>query len=260
MNCRNVRREIEETDAGEFLSVAAREHLASCTSCETLSREQISLQAIVSSLGTVEAPGDFDFRLRARLAGEKTGNGRYYALGSFSFGLRAAALATVLLLLGSAFVFVTFRTRPNGPDSAGGQQLAVIPGISVTAGANGEIKPVVEPSATDVADVGPKATEPQGVKRRANGNSGNNGNSAVATARNNRNATLDSGFEQAPVLRPYDADEAFQIDASTQALRVSVNNSRGAARTISLPTVSFGSQKALSQSATPLMASARGVW
>lgn len=52
----------------------------------------------------------------------------------------------------------------------------------------------------------------------------------------------------------------FPINASYQSLKVSVDEGRGSARTISLPTVSFGSQRTLSQNATPLMASARGVW
>lgn len=251
MNCRNVRREIEETDAGERLSLAAREHVATCTACETLSREQASLQTIISSLGTVEAPGDFDFRLRARLAGERRGNNGNYALGSFSFGLRAAAMATVLLLLGSAFVFVTFRTRPNGPV----ETVAVNPGTPATVqlNAGGEVKAVA---------LQPVLVEPiqhQTVKRRSSGNA------AVATARNNRSESRDSSLNVAPVLLPYDPNEtypteAFQINASNQKLRVSVDDGRGASRTISLPTVSFGSQKALSQSGSPLMASARGVW
>lgn len=250
MNCRNVRREIEETDAGERLSPAAREHVATCAACETLSREQASLHALVSGLGTVEAPGDFDFRLRARLAGEKTGNGRYYALSSFSFGLRAGAMATVLLLLGAAFVFVTFRTQPNGP---GGMETVAVnsdkaPAIMLNAA--GEVKAVAPQPV--VIDAGMKPADV--VKRRSTGNT------LLATARNNRSATFEEGQSAATILRPDDPDDAFQINASNQSLRVSVDDARGASRTISLPTVSFGSQKALSQSATPLMASARGVW
>ena len=252
MNCRNVRREIEETDAGELLSVAAREHVAICTACETLSREQTSLQTIISSLGTVEAPGDFDFRLRARLAGERRGNNGNYALGSFSFGLRAAAMATVLLLLGSAFVFVTFRTRPNGPETVAvnPDKAAPVPLI-----ADGEVKPVVKQPG--VVDEVIRPVQIQPVKRSGHG--------AVATARPDRSAILEQASTSAPVVRFNDSDEiypttAFPIDASSQPLRVSVKNDRGASRTISLPTVSFGSQKALSQSGSPLMASARGVW
>ena len=71
MNCRNVRHEIEEAAVGDLLSSDVNDHLSNCVACKTFFREQTSLQELVASLGTVEAPGDFDFRLRARLAGEK---------------------------------------------------------------------------------------------------------------------------------------------------------------------------------------------
>ena len=119
MNCQNVRREIDEAAPGEALSVAVSAHLETCVACETLSREQSKLQAIISSLGTVEAPGDFDFRLRARLAGERNGTARPFGLGDFSFGFRSAAVAMVLLAIGAAFVFVSFRT-PTGKPATGG--------------------------------------------------------------------------------------------------------------------------------------------
>jgi len=73
MNCRNVRHEIEEAASRDLLSSEVNHHLSNCVACKTLFREQTRLQELVASLGTVEAPGDFDFRLRARLAGEKRG-------------------------------------------------------------------------------------------------------------------------------------------------------------------------------------------
>src|SRR5882724_3625273 len=109
MNCRNVRHEIEEAASRDLLSSEVNHHLSNCVACKTLFREQTRLQELVASLGTVEAPGDFDFRLRARLAGEKRGaEAQPFALGNFSFGLRSAAVATILLLIGSALMFVSF--------------------------------------------------------------------------------------------------------------------------------------------------------
>jgi hypothetical protein len=263
MNCRNVRREIEETEPGELPGVAVRAHLASCAACETLSREQNKLQTIISSLGPVEAPGDFDFRLRARLAGEKRGAAPY-AMRNFSFGLRAAALATVLLLLGSAFIFVTFRTRPAGPEGLPqvaanpNPQNPVVVDAGVKPGAAPAVNGIQKNSADTLAVAKPRDREPQ--KRRSFRNS------AVAMRANSPGGTLEQGSTPALVVRP-DSEAidsyptaAFPINASYQSLKVSVDDGRGASRTISLPTVSFGSQRALSQSASPLMASARGVW
>ncbi len=113
MNCRNIRREIEEAGSAGFLSAAALSHLESCTACQTLSRQQTNLQTILSSLGTVEAPGDFDFRLRARLAGEKRLGALSLPFGNLSLGLRSTAVAAILLLLGSAVLFVALKSNPN---------------------------------------------------------------------------------------------------------------------------------------------------
>jgi hypothetical protein len=265
INCRSVRRIIEETDPDKFLSVAVRAHIASCVACETLSQERGKLQTIISRLGPVEAPDDFDFRLRARLAGEKRQAGPPYAMRNFSFSLRAAALATVLLLIGSAFVFVTFRTRPSVPAVVSGQQVAVSPGAAapVSGNVSTDVKPVAaevtQKNSTEVVRVSNRVDrEPQ--KRRSVRNE------ALASRGNSQDGTLDLGSTRAPVLRPNDeATEsyptaAFPINASYQSLKVSVDDGRGASRTISLPTVSFGSQRALSQNASALIPSSRGVW
>lgn len=265
MNCRNVRREIEEAGPGDLLSVSVNAHIERCVACETLSREQSKLQSIVSSLGMVEAPGDFDFRLRARLASESRGMVRPSALGDFSFGFRSAAVALVLLLIGSAFVFVSFRTRLHNPGTQGGPPIASKP-ATPSSGAD-----AVKASASQVAD-GPKQSQPDSVeanpgtrdqgtpKRRVVGGE------LAAFRGGSRVGTRDLSGTQAEVLKTYDQvidtypTAAFPINASYQSLKLSVDDGRGSSRTISLPTVSFGSQRALSQSASPLMASARGAW
>jgi hypothetical protein len=267
MKCRKVRREIEEAAQGRLLSADADAHLKSCAACETLSREQSNLQMIISSLGTVEAPGDFDFRLRARLAGEKPGVAKPFALGSFSFGIRSAAAATILVLIGSAFLFVSLRTRLG--KSSTGTEIASRPLPS--SGAN----PLKENDGGKV--VAPavlvETNEAQTDAVAAGLGSGHEGRSKrrefrseVASFKGSRSSTRDFSNTPAPVLRrdgqlvaSYPT-AAFPIDASYQSLKVSVDDGRGASRTISLPTVSFGSQRALSQNASPSVSSARGVW
>ena len=126
MNCRNIRREIEEAGSAGFLSAAALSHLEVCAACQTLSRQQTNLQAILSGLGTVEAPGDFDFRLRARLAREKRMGAVSLPFGNLSFGLRSTAVAALLLLLGSAVLFVALKSNPN-PSLTGGNKVTPQP-------------------------------------------------------------------------------------------------------------------------------------
>ena len=266
MNCPDIRREIEEAGSANLLTAAALSHLEACPACETLSRRQRKLQAIVSSLGTVEAPGDFDFRLRARLANEKRGSARPFGVTDFSFGFRSAAVAVILLLIGSAFVFVNFRTR-QGNGVAGGKQIApaltpdsqprqVQPpsGHDANEVAEGRTRNRSEPIAANVLPSGRTSKVP-GARRE------------LATLRGgDRFATRDLSSTPARVLTRDDKlkesypTAAFPINASYQSLKVSVDDGRGTSRTISLPSVSFGSQRALSQNASPLIAKARGSW
>src|SRR6185369_16112836 len=94
-NCEIVRRELDELMIGEACSTAATEHLRDCASCREFHEQQTKLRQIVGSLGTVEAPADFDFRLRARLA---QGNGSSVYWPFARRGLAAAAMAIVFLV------------------------------------------------------------------------------------------------------------------------------------------------------------------
>lgn len=261
MNCRNIRREIEEAGPGDLLNSAVNTHLTTCVDCESFARDQIKLQQIVSSLGTVEAPGDFDFRLRARLAGEKRQPGRPFARASFSFGLGSAAMAMLLILAGAAILFISLKTRSGNSVP---EVVAVIPQGKTTA--NPGDPSVATPQTRVVA--GPNTSPAAVVKGNDNLSAGTPakrhglGRSAVASAGGNPQAIRDSSSRGARVVS---ADQVagtypFPIEASYQSLKVSVDDGRGSSRTISLPTVSFGSQRALPQNSSPLMASARGDW
>jgi hypothetical protein len=262
MNCGNVQREIEEVGRGDLLSVAANAHLENCVACETLSRQQSKLQALVSSLGTVEAPSDFDFRLRARLAGERNGTSRPFPRGDFSFGFRSAAIAMILVAIGAAFAVVSFRTRPEQPVAAKPEQRPSVVDARAGSGA----------VAVNPASVAPKQTVQKSVENASGSRDGETPKRRVlrdelaVTRGNSRDGIREMDTIPAKVIRPNDEalgsypTAAFPINASSQSLKMSVDDARGTSRTISLPTVSFGSQQALSQSASPLMASARGDW
>jgi hypothetical protein len=262
MNCRNVRREIEEVAPGKWLSSDVNNHVSSCVACETLLREQTKLRELVSSLGTIAAPSDFDFRLRARLADEKRGHIRSFTSGNFSFSFGSAAVATVLLLIGSSLMFVSLRTNSPAPVTAGVAKPAgtVVPNRTVATnspevvGGSQTVKP-------NVIDASMKPADQPTLKRR-------NGlkQTEVASRRDiNSQSTRDLSSTPAPVLRRDQVaalypSSAFPIDAGYQSLKVSLDDGRGISRTISLPSVSFGSQRSLSQSSSPLIASARDAW
>jgi hypothetical protein len=268
MNCRSVRRELEEAAPGEVLSSVAGEHIKNCIECGTFREKHLKLQKLVSSLGTVEAPGDFDFRLRARLAGEKRGSARPFAMRNLSVGFRAPALVTVLLLIGSALLFVSLRT-PN-PQLSGETKLAPSQKeatVSKQAGNGGQ-----QSSGTQVAS-GPNTTQPDVTSAKLNSfKSPTPRRTAgrrllpeqVGSVRDGeRQRTRDLSSTQAAVFRPTEqlaqtgTSPVFPIDASYQSLKLSFDDGRGSARTISLPKVSFGSQRVLAQGGS---SSPRGSW
>jgi hypothetical protein len=258
MYCENIRREIEEAGSPGFLSAAALSHLEACAACQTLFRQQTNLQAILSGLGTVAAPGDFDFRLRARLAEEKRMGSLSLPFGNLSFGLRSTAVAAILLLIGSAVLFVALKSSPN-TSVAGGNQVPPLPVAPASNGGNPNPVNGVVKSGSDAVAKGPIEQD-----RRRAGRApkvpGMRGEIAVRSG--NRFGSRDMSQKGAQVDRLAGTypTAAFPIDASYQSLKVSVDDSRGASRTISLPSVSFGSQRTLSQTASPLLASARDTW
>jgi len=263
INCGNIRREIESAGSAR-LSRDAISHLRDCAGCAEISRQQSNLHSLVSGLGTVEAPADFDFRLRARLVEVDQKRARSRSFTSFSLGFRSAAVAAMLLLTVAAVVLFNLKSRvdnspvavqpavsqpamPAAPDTRTTPTLAPVQAVAEAPVITQQAGPAYKPSVV-----------PQ-LKRRGV-------NSEVASTRSNRSASRDFSSTSAGVVRPFDQvagsfpTEAFPINASYQPLKVSVDNGSGSPRTISLPSVSFGSQRALSQSATPLVASARGTW
>lgn len=68
MNCRDFHNEFEENAE---LSNLATLHLDSCTNCKKYHFEQTRLWEMLGGLNKVEAPKDFDFQLKARIARSK---------------------------------------------------------------------------------------------------------------------------------------------------------------------------------------------
>lgn len=264
INCRNVRREIEEAGAGDSLRWVVNKHLSTCPACATVAREQTKLREIVASLGTVEAPGDFDFRLRARLAADKR-RPQPFALVNVSFGIRSAAMAMMLILAGAAILFIALKTRTdNSVPEAVADAVQQVKPANPTAGTVATV--VKAPDTVDQSNTSAtgdldsvQSLDPSPAKRRATGQA------TLASYRANRTRSQDMSGTGAVVLKGEQLAEgypgsAFPIDASYQSLKVSIDDGNGSSRTISLPTVSFGSQRALSQGALPQMVAARGAW
>jgi len=231
--CRVVRKELDELMLGETGSASAVEHLRECAVCREFHQQQTKLRQIVGSLGTVSAPADFDFRLRARLANDSSSAGLAY----WPFARRGFALATVLLVFATGAVLMkNVLNRPAKQDEVvTTQQPPVVPEPPKQV----ETKtPEVNPGQQLVATHPEK--RPQTIKNeRPSSTSSRAPRRLVAEDFSSARAEVISGHE------PISEFDAFPLDASLQSFKVLLDDGRGNARTISVPTVSFGSQRML---------------
>ena len=240
--CELIRRELDELTLGDEAGVAATQHLRDCGECREFQQQQTRLRQIVGSLGTVQAPPDFDFRLRARLANESNSAGFHLRAFQWSFATKGFAAAAMLLVFVGGVVYV--RTVVNRPAETG-----------VTAVQTEEpVRPAPRPTEDKVVvpeerplvavDNTPRRVQRSGERQ--------------ITARPKRNpVAIDFSSERASVLNAQRQSAIFPIDASLQPFTVSLDDGDGNARTISLPTISFGSERVLT---TTNRFAPKGVW
>ena len=227
-SCEVIRRELDELMLDETCSPAAMEHLRECAACTEFQQQQTKLRQVVSGLGTVAAPPDFDFRLRARLAGEPNGASFHY----WPFARTGLAVAAVLIVLATGIVLVrNIMNRPQEVIAVKDQPVAPQPAPKPVESP----KPAANPQEFSAAIPG---DSPQRIK--------NDRPAQTAPKTRRPVATMDFSSERADVINGSVAvSTAFPIDASLQSLKVSLDDGHGNARTISVPTISFGSQRVL---------------
>ena len=244
--CGPVRRELEELMLNQDFSTAAVEHLQSCADCRDFQRQQAKLRQIVGSLGTVNAPADFDFRLRARLAADAQEPSFRFQ----TFAVRGLATAAVLVVFGVGATVVWQRTHkgPQPPVISEAPAQVAEP-IRREEPHNREASSLAHGRET-IPTLADNTTPPRRVWRAAAANKAKRTVSAI-----------DFSSERAPVVSntqpAVDATAVFPIEASQQSLKVSLDDGRGNARTISFPTVSFGSQRVLTNANK---FAAKGAW
>lgn len=244
--CEPVRRELEELMLNEEFSATATEHLRTCAACGEFQQQQTKLRQIVGSLGTVSAPADFDFRLRARLAADSPAAGFRY----WSFAVKGLAMAAILVVFGVGVAIIWQREKPH-PAVAEGPRIQSPAEQQPRAGSKQQNPPqVISSPAPAVTPILAVNNEP---KRRVE-------RPFVVKAKRSLTA-VDFSSERANVVsnaRPAINNEpVFPIEASLQPLKVSLDDGRGNARTISFPSVSFGSQRVLTNAN---QFNPKGVW
>jgi len=131
-DCKVFRTEIEEAAEGGALGPRAAAHVESCAACGEELRGREALRGLVRGLGRVEAPADFEYRLRARMARSKPGGGHRAFGGLFPVsGLAWAAVAVcVLSVTAAVYLRQTSPAKQNAPsavESAGIPQASASP-------------------------------------------------------------------------------------------------------------------------------------
>ena len=238
-NCGVVRKELDELMLDEAFSSSAAAHLRECAGCREFHQQQTKLRQIVGSLGTVSAPADFDFRLRARLANDSS------STAYWQFARRGFALATVLLVFATGAFLV--RNVLDQPASTGKE---VVSGTAPQPAVQ-EPPKLVETGPANALQDNP-VQQPVAIKPEKRRQTIRNEQALLAASRTPRRLVAkDSSFTGAEVMRVKEAEnafEAFPLDASLDSFKVSLDDGRGNARTISVPSISFGSQRMLQTS------------
>jgi hypothetical protein len=279
MNCQTCRIEIEEIEATERLSDEAQAHLSVCALCRAFHDERQSLKRLVGGLGTVSAPADFDFRLRARISAAKAAGNHRSSWRSFLASAPAIGLAATFALLVAG---VALYNQTKSKSSLTEKQVA-----TTTTAELPEQKPV--PASADAApavnasEVAPQAPDVTGKDNieavtvavkpqrwRVNG-----GNRNVARRESSQPAANDSmiisndtAVRSAQQIIPGGAAPfnagmnpviELPVRSASQPMRVFVDDKSGAKRTLTLEPVVFGSQDLMGRN-SPRTASSQGIW
>ncbi|HEY0169668.1 MAG TPA: hypothetical protein VGB98_01355 [Pyrinomonadaceae bacterium] len=260
-DCKAYRHEIAEACDGAALSRGAGEHAASCRACGEELRGRERLRALVSGLGKVEAPADFEYRLRARMAGGGGGGWRAPLRGLrlvYAFAPVAAA-ACFLVVSTALYLRQAAGTKPpeapaarvSAPPSRNADAYAERAATTIATGEVKELKqtgerPSVVASAPTVFKVRPAVHRRRAASQPAR---------EVADA-NQRSETL--SLTSARVIN----GSGMTITLNTP-LRVVLRDESGAGRVVPMRAVSFGSQELLARESAGRQATVaenEGVW
>jgi hypothetical protein len=234
--CRATRREIDESELNQRLGDQALSHLAACASCRDFRAERASLRELVGSLEPVAAPGDFDMRLRARIANEQ-GRARQPFIFRFVTSTPAIVVAALVVMLATSLVWFAQRNKSRQA-----------PAIAATAPA-GSSAPSTgsEPAQLASATAVLSGTAPDPGTEARTGRQSREINSSRVT--NNRAAlasstAVDYAVSKADSIRQLEQRAGeVSLAAPLNPMVVSMQDDRGATRKISLPPVSFGAQR-----------------
>ena len=237
MECRATRREIDE--GSKQLSAQTLRHVASCAPCLAFQNERACLRKLLTSLEPVTAPADFDFRLRARIAAQTDNVGSRSFFSGFALSTPAMAVAAlVIVALGGSIVWIEQRGAKQAPTVAVNPPGPVRKGNSTTADNQPPNQKAGEPDSMTPglsAGINPNAPNYPGRKPQFK----DPGLSQSGPS------SRDLSAGSAPSIKQGQNPDAVYVSAPVKPMVLSLQDDNGATRRISLPPVSFGSQRLL---------------
>ncbi len=212
--------------------------------------ERTSLRELVGSLEPVTAPGDFDLRLRARLAREREGHSRQPWIFSLVIGTPAITVAALVVIMALSLVWLARRNTSQTPE------IARVPTREVPAG---PLKPAlaVNPGETGQSSFAPATshndTKPGQLTKAVNVPRRNNGGPNATDVK-----TVDYGVSQAESIQQIEQRAGeVSLRAPLKPMVVSMEDDRGATHRISLPPVSFGAQRMVDRTSVSFTSNSR---
>ena len=144
MNCQSIQNRIDESFDRQNLSAPETRHLQTCRACQNFDSERKRFGELLRNLETVNAPNDFNFRLKAKLRETKNG-WKNFAFARKLVWLAPASLAALILS------FVVLKTAVIVPPPNSDQSLAPVAA---------QIEPTAaEQSLIEIAETSQKTTE-----------------------------------------------------------------------------------------------------
>lgn len=124
MNCKDTQMAIDSASRRNPINESASAHVAACLDCRRYTDQSNSLLALLSAQPRIEAPADFDFRLRARIARAESqpSGGPVAVLANFfglSFSIKQAAASLAALAVMAAVTTFYFTNNSQQMTSNG---------------------------------------------------------------------------------------------------------------------------------------------
>jgi hypothetical protein len=236
--CRTTRQEIEQSKLHQRLSDPAFRHVESCRACQEFQLERTRLRELIGSLEPVAAPGDFDVRLRARIAADRQQSSRGSFLNTFVMSTPVIAVAAVIVMLIGSVVWFAQRQRNQESSVASGTPANSNQALAPVLKAAESTKPnssAVEAEKNPPAPVIAQAPKSQSLYRDAGGKS-------TKVAKGAYGPATDFNVTGAESIRQGEQQAGeVSLSAPVKPLVVSLEDVSGTKRRISLPPVSFGS-------------------